>query len=43
MNDKEDVYFKRANRKHFETGAMIPFTRKTAIEPTEEELNQLYE
>jgi hypothetical protein len=37
-NDKEDVYFKRANRRHFETGVMIPYTRKAAIEATEEEI-----
>lgn len=31
-SEKEDVYFKRTNKRHFETGTIIEYTRKPAIE-----------
>jgi hypothetical protein len=36
--DKDDVFFKRMNKKHFETGTLILFERPVEIKPSEEEL-----
>lgn len=36
-SEKEDVYFQRANRKHIETGVVIPYTPKDVVEVSEEE------
>lgn len=35
--EKEDAYFRRANRKHLETGVVIPYTPKEVVEVSEEE------
>jgi hypothetical protein len=35
--DKEDVFFKRANKKHLEQGVIIPFVRAEEVIITEEE------
>lgn len=36
-SEKEDAFFKRANRRLLETGVLIPHTPKEVVEPSEEE------
>lgn len=42
-SEKEDRFFKKANRRHFETGTLAEYERKEYVESEEEKLNSMSE